>query len=221
MTNGYESSGLVHCQGCTNLHSRLKCLQRTEIDPVLDAFISPWQTWRFIQKPSSKVLQLCKICNKLVRDLISCQRLLQSVICYKRPSFGLHNSSLQGTTMQRSSCFQTLLRSGWDCHLDRLHSYLDWGLDKLKRQEKHTWYVSNPANTLLQPQQKPVPRRTDHWLLLQTETALDEVLSQKKASNCWSQNLHQLTRQTRSASTTGTLHDITQHTCVKGRGNIT
>jgi len=57
-------------------------------------------------------------------------RLLQSVICYKRPSFGLHNSSLQSTTMQRLSCCQTLLHSGWHCHLDRVHSYFDWKIEK-------------------------------------------------------------------------------------------
>ncbi len=70
--------------------------------------------------------------------------------------------------------------------------------------------------------QKPVPRETNQWLLTQTETVLDEVQLQKKALNCWSQNLHQLTRRTRSsvvlATALGTLNDITQHTYVKGEG---
>lgn len=51
---------------------------------------------------------------------------------------------------------------------------------------------------------------------------LDEVQLQKKALNCWSRNLHQLTRQRRFAvvlaTALGTLHDITQHTYVKGEG---
>ncbi len=78
------------------------CTDRTEIDPVLYAFISPCQALRSLV---AKFCSFVKICNDLLvavlQDLISCQRLLQSVICYKRPSFGLHNSSLQGTTMQR------------------------------------------------------------------------------------------------------------------------
>ncbi len=104
MTNGYEST---YCQGYTNLQSTLNCLHRTETN---HAFSSRCQALRcmHMQKTYSQVLQLCQNWQQAGARSDSCQGPLQSVICYKRPSFGLHNSSLQGTTMQRSSCFQTL-----------------------------------------------------------------------------------------------------------------